>query len=173
MASEGSRRLYLLRHAKSSWDEPDLSDRERPLAKRGRKACKLLRAHLREARVRPDAVICSPARRTVETLAAISKALPKGVDTWSEERIYEAAPPELLDLVKETNAAYGSLLLIGHNPGIEGLALLLAGDGEALPALRAKYPTGALATLEFSGAWTDLGPGAALLDDFVQPKDLG
>ncbi len=167
-----TRRLYLLRHAKSSWKEPDQVDRERPLSKRGRKACMLIGAHLAEARIRPDAVLCSPAQRTVETLARISLKLPKGTDSWTEERIYGAGSDELLDLLRELPDAYHAVLLIGHNPGLAGLAELLAADGDALPRLRAKYPTGALATLEFPGSWQELRPGAALLDDFARPKDL-
>ena len=166
------RTLHLLRHAKSSRGDPAVPDRERPLSKRGRKACKLVAAHLQDAGIRPDAVVCSPARRTLETLERIRPGLPEDADGWTEERIYDAAPEQLLALVREIPESYRRVLVLGHNPGVGGLADLLAGDGPALAELRRKFPTGALASLGFRGAWVDLRPGAAVLEGFVRPKDL-
>lgn len=167
--------LHLLRHAKSSWGEPGLADHDRPLSDRGRRAASAMAAHLRRAGVAPDLVLCSSARRTVETLAAIRHSLPRtaGIETTPE--LYEAGASSLLDRLRAVPPAIATLMLIGHNPGLEVLAGQLAGEGsdpEARQALGRKFPTGALATLEFEGEWRDLAWGAARLTAFVAPRDL-
>jgi phosphohistidine phosphatase len=171
--NDGARmkRLLLLRHAKSSWDDPELDDHDRPLAPRGRRATKLMAEHLRRESVAPELVLCSSARRTRETLDRIESALGKA-KVEIEPELYAASEQRLLERVQEVPEAFESVMLIGHNPGIERLALSLAGSGAELAAIRRKYPTGALATLEFSGRWTELGPGGARLASFVTPKEL-
>ncbi len=164
--------LYLLRHAKSSWDQADLADFERPLAKRGRKAGKLIAAHLREAGIEPGAVIYSPAVRAEQTFGLIRVGLPDRTPDWHEPRIYGAGWEELLEVVRELPAELGSAMLIGHNPGVQGLADALAGGGEELARVRRKYPTGSLATLRFETEWSELRPGVAKLAAFVRPKQL-
>lgn len=167
--------LHLLRHAKSSWGEPGLADHDRPLSDRGRRAAAVMAVHIRKAGIAPDLVMCSNARRTVETLAAIRHSLPRtaGVETTPE--LYEADASSLLDRLRAAPATVATLMLIGHNPGLEVLAGQLAGeagDPEARQALGRKFPTGALATLEFEGEWRDLAWGAARLTAFVAPRDL-
>jgi pyridoxamine 5'-phosphate oxidase len=165
------KRLYLLRHAKSSWDEPSLSDRDRPLAPRGRRAVADMAEHLRAASVRPGLVLCSPARRTLETLDAIRPVL-GDARIEVDERLYAAEAEDLLDRIRAGAGEVTSIMVIAHNPGIQDLGLALAGGGEALPRLRGKFATGALATLTFESAWAELRPGAATLESFVAPRDL-
>lgn len=166
------RRLYLLRHAKSSWDEPGLVDRERPLAERGRRACAVVAAHIEAAGIEPGAVVCSPAARARETLDRIAVALPPGAERRIEPRVYGADWEQLLEVVRELPDELRSVMLIGHNPGFQDLVLALAAEGEALERVRRKFPTAALATLGFAGDWRRLRPGGAGLEGFVRPKQL-
>jgi phosphohistidine phosphatase len=169
-----TRRLYLLRHAKSSWDDRSLPDRERPLSKRGRNACKRIARHLEEAGIKPGAVVVSPAARTQETLERIRPGLPEGTPAWTERRLYQADATELLELLRELPPELRSALLIGHNPAVGELAVGLAGDGDAagLAGMRRKYPTGGLATICFAVQWHELRFGVAELESFVRPKKL-
>jgi phosphohistidine phosphatase len=164
--------LFLLRHAKSSWDDPGLADHERPLAKRGRRASKVLAEHLRNERIAPELVLCSSSRRTRETLDRIAPALGDEVRVEVERDLYAASAERLLQHLRKVDDGVGSVMLIGHNPGVEQLAIKLAGDGDKLADLRTKYPTGALARLEFDASWSELEPGSAELVDFVKPKQL-
>jgi phosphohistidine phosphatase len=166
------KQLFLLRHAKSSWDDSELVDHDRPLAPRGRRAATLIAEHLGQEGITPALVLCSSARRTRETLDRIIPALGEGISVQIERELYAASEQRLLDRLRAVEDGVESLLLIGHNPGVEQLALSLAGGGQKLVVLRRKYPTGALATLEFSGRWGDLRPGRAELTDFVTPKQL-
>ena len=170
-----SHRLYLLRHAKSSWDEPELSDHDRPLAKRGRKATKLVREHLREERVSPDLVLCSSAVRAVQTLEGIRDALGEA-QVAVESGLYRAGANALLNRLHDLPEEVGDVMLIGHNPAIEGLADELAGQGgdpDARERMATKYPTGGLATFGFSGRWSELDWEGAQLESFVVPRELG
>ena len=166
--------IYLLRHAKSSWDDPKLLDHERPLAKRGRKAVALLREHVRESGVAPDLVLCSSAVRAIETLEGVRKGLPPGTRVEVEAGLYAADAGSLLGRLRRLPEETGSVMLVGHNPGIEDLAVELAGGGDpdARTALEAKYPTGGLATLAFDGPWRELDPAGATLEAFVVPRRL-
>jgi phosphohistidine phosphatase len=164
--------LYLLRHAKSSWDDAALADRDRPLAPRGRKAAKLMAEHLRLDGIEPSLVLCSAARRTQETLEAIEPAL-GGSDVLVERDLYGASAGELLERLHQVADEVETVMLIGHNPSIQSLALNLAARGDDLGAIGLKYPTGALATLTFEGSWRDLGRDGAELAGFVRPRDLG
>jgi len=169
------RQLYLLRHAKSCWDDPSLDDFDRPLNKRGKKAAKLMAAHLRRGKVRPAMVLCSSARRTSETLEFLGTAL-DGVPVSIERDIYEAGKGKLLGRLKRLDDHLGSALLIGHNPGLARLAEALCGahgDADSLARLAGKLPTGALLTLETSVEhWAELEEGSCQLVSFVAPADL-
>jgi phosphohistidine phosphatase len=166
------KQLFLLRHAKSSWSESELVGRDRPLAPRGRRALKLIAEHLGREGVTPALVLCSSARRTRETLERTAPTLGEGIPVQIERELYAASEQRLLERLRAVEDDVESLMLIGHNPGVEQLALSLAGSGQKLAGLRRKYPTGALATLVFSGRWGDLQPGRAELTDFVTPKQL-
>jgi phosphohistidine phosphatase len=166
--------LYLLRHLKSSWDEPGLADRDRPLAPRGRKAGKKMARHLRETGVAPDLVLCSPAVRTRATFDAIRSALGEPEARFPAE-LYGAAHDELLAALRGVEPGVRSVLLVGHNPGLHDLAVALTGRGdeETRERLREKMPTGALATLSFrAGSWIELMPGSGELVDYVVPRGL-
>jgi phosphohistidine phosphatase len=163
--------LYLLRHAKSSWDDSALSDHDRPLAPRGQRATRLLSEHIREAGISPALVLCSSARRARETLEGIEEAL-GDTEVRIEPELYGASAEDLLARLRRIPGETPSAMLVGHNPGIQAFALGLAGSGHRLDQMIGKYPTGALATLEFQGVWDELAPGAATLAAFVRPKDL-
>ena len=166
------RRLYLLRHAKSSWDEPGLADHDRPLAPRGLRAASAMRRHLEEEHVAPELVLCSTAARARATLDGVRPVL-GGAAVRFEAELYGASAHELLARVRAVAASVRSVMLIGHNPGLQDLALCLARPGAHVHELGEKFPTGALATLAFRGAdWRALERGRAELAAFVRPRDL-
>ncbi len=163
----------LLRHAKSDW--PDVPDRDRPLAKRGRRDAPLIGRWLHDHGYLPEAVVCSAARRTRETWELLAPELGGSPSVTFEPRAYAASALTLLYLVGELPAAYRAALLLGHNPAISELATSLvqppAGDGAPSPP-GIRFPTAAVAVLEFSGDWADLAPGQANLLDFAAPADF-
>jgi phosphohistidine phosphatase len=171
-APPDTRTLYLLRHAKSSWKDETLADRERPLAGRGRKAAKRMAELMRAEDIAPALVLCSPSRRTRETLQRVRPGLGEEASVELDEALYGAGPEDLLARLRRVPPDVPSVMLIGHNPGLEQLALSLARSGERLDDLREKYPTGALATLTFRGTWEDLGAGTAELAGLVKPREL-
>jgi phosphohistidine phosphatase len=166
------KRLYLLRHAKSSWDDPALADHDRPLAPRGRRAAKVIAKHLGRKGISPELVLCSSSRRTRQTLKRLAPGLGKNADVRIEPELYAAPARDLLDVLQKVPDEVESVLLIGHNPGIQDLALSLAGAGSEIPRLRSKFPTAALATLELNGTWRELAPGSAELVSLVKPNEL-
>jgi phosphohistidine phosphatase len=166
------KRLYLLRHAKSSWKDPGLDDHDRPLAGRGRRAAETIARYLREQDIAPELVLCSTARRARETLERVEPAHEERA-VRLEPGLYGASSSALLERLRGVPDAVGSVLLIGHNPGLQRLALELARPAPALHELEAKYPTAALATLVLQGpTWHDLDRGTAELVGFVRPRDL-
>jgi phosphohistidine phosphatase len=167
------KRVYLLRHAKSSWKDGSLPDRDRPLAGRGRRAANAMAGHLEAEGIRPDLVLCSPARRTRETLELVEYALGAGLEAKVDETLYGAGEPELLARLKTLPEEVGSVMLVGHNPGVEELALALASHGEGLARMSEKYPTAALATIDLPARrWDTVRRRSGELVGFVRPKDL-
>jgi len=166
------RRLLLLRHAKSSWTDPGTRDHDRPLNERGRAAASAMGRYLRTEGLVPDLVRCSSALRTCETVARLG--LPDSAGLEIEPDLYLAHPETVLELVRRSDDAVATLLVVGHNPTTHEVALHLAGGGDpdTLRRLGEKYPTGALAVLAVEGPWTALGPGTTLLERFVVPRDL-
>lgn len=166
--------LLLLRHAKSSWDDPKLADRDRPLNKRGCRAAASMRQAIVDLGLIPDIVLTSPARRVQETLAAL--------EPWDEtplvetlEALYLATANELLALLQEVNETVRSVMLIGHNPGLQELAAQLAAssvDSEIKRRLLAGFPTAALAEFSVGMRWEQLAPGGTRLVRFLTPKTL-
>jgi len=190
--------LYLVRHAKSDWEDPGLADRDRPLAARGRKAASTLAGHIERSGISPALVLCSPARRTMDTLRLISGSFRDPVEILVEDELYGASMGELLRRLRKVPAPTPSVMLIGHNPAIHELALSLISSGasrgasrvssgalrgasegagaatsaDSLKQLKAKFPTGAMATLAVPGPWKDLGDEPADLREFVLPREL-
>ena len=167
------RTLYLLRHAKSSWSDPTLPDEERPLAPRGRQDGKRIAEHLLQLGIEPELVLCSSAQRTRETLELVRPALAATTSVVLEAELYASTADELLERLHAVPDGVASVLLIGHNPGLQDLALLLASAGAELSRLEAKFPTAALATLALPTAtWKELSQADAVLAAFVVPKQL-
>ena len=169
------REIYLLRHAKSSWAEPAVDDFDRPLAKRGIKACKKIARYLGDAAIQPDLILCSAARRTRETLELVQEAFKPGTEVAIESGLYLAGARKLLNRIRKLPDAVGSVMLIGHNPGTQELAMLLTGSGDlaTVQAMLAKFPTAGLAVLRTSAErWADLQIETGELIRFVYPKAL-
>jgi phosphohistidine phosphatase len=167
------KRVYLLRHAKSSWKDRSLADRDRPLAGRGRRAAKAVARHLEAEAIRPDLVLCSPARRARETLERVEGAFGDEVEARVEDALYGATETELLARLERLPEEVGSVMLIGHNPGLEELASALASEGAGLARMREKYPTAALATIDLpTDRWSAIERGSGELVGYVRPRDL-
>jgi phosphohistidine phosphatase len=168
------RLLYLLRHAKSSWGDPGLEDRDRPLNSRGRRAARLVAEHLRAEGVSPELVLCSASLRTRQTLAAILPTLEGELEARIEDVLYSAGAEGLLERLRTVPVSTSSVLVIGHNPALHELALSLAGTGRDLERLREDFPSGALATLAVpEPGWAELAEGDAELTSYAVPRELG
>jgi phosphohistidine phosphatase len=161
--------LLLLRHAKSSWDDAKLADRDRPLSKRGRHAATAMRKAMIDLGLTPDLVLVSPSRRTQETLAAL--------EPWDDtplveqvETLYLASAQQLLAVLRGVNETVRSVMLIGHNPGMQELAVALAGGSH--DRLRAGFPTAALAEFAVATQWQQLDTAGTRLVRFLTPRDL-
>ena len=173
--------LTLLRHAKSSWDEPGLDDYDRPLSKRGKKAAPEMGAALAKMDLRPEVILCSGAVRARTTLDLVLPSfgtpLPQIV---YDDALYLAAPETLLARLRrirpsETGEVPRHVMLVGHNPGLEELAVLLISSGafDDTARLTEKFPTAAVAVLGFAGeSWADIEPGTGRLQHFLTPRQL-
>jgi phosphohistidine phosphatase len=169
-----SRTVILLRHGKSSWSDSTLADIDRPLAPRGERASRKLAKYIRRKRIHPALVLCSPALRTRQTLEAVQVSLGKRCAVEVVPELYAASEQELLERLQALPESVRSVMLVGHNPGLHNLALVLASRGADLPQLEKKFPTGALAKLVFrSESWTAVGRGEGELVDYVVPRQLG
>lgn len=169
------KRLTLLRHAKSGEDPNAARDFDRALNPKGRRAARAIGRHMREAELHFDAVIASPATRVAETLEEVAAGYGQGLDPTWEKRIYLASPTELLDVVQDAPDDAESLLIVGHNPGLEQLVLMLVPEqgAGARGAVAEKYPTASLAEMALDvDDWDQVAPGTAALVRFVRPRDL-
>jgi phosphohistidine phosphatase len=167
--------LTLLRHAKSTWDDPVARDFDRPLNTRGRKAARTVGREMRAQGLEFDSVIASPAVRVVETLRDVGDGYGRALEPEHDQDLYLAAPSTLLEQVRGTDDSVERLLVVGHNPGLEQLALLMSGRDETglMGELRLKYPTATIAEIRFDVEhWADVGPGAGTLARFIRPRDL-
>ena len=157
--------LYLLRHAKSSWDDGQLSDFERPLNERGRQTAPFIGELMRERGLVPEVVVSSPAIRARQTAGLVADSAALGGEVLFDERIYEASPHRLLDVVMGLDDGYGSAMLVGHNPGIEGFIRYLSGDVQPMP-------TAGLAKINLDTEhWADTSEGLGKLEVIIRPKD--
>lgn len=176
------RQLLLLRHAKSSWDETGQPDHARPLNARGRQAARAMAAAMRRLHLAPELVLVSTAMRTMETLHALE---PFEDSTLVDplEALYLAPAGKMLEVLRGAPETVRSVLLIGHNPGMQDLALALAGPGgmargggpeagAGLRRLSERYPTCALAEFAIAGPWSSLDAGGGRLLRFLTPGDL-
>ncbi len=165
-----SRRVHLLRHAKSDWDDAMRSDHDRPLARRGQRAATRLGDYVRAHEIQPQLVLCSSARRTVET----ARAVDPGGELILEPRLYGASAEDLLGRLHDLDNAVTEVMIIGHNPALQMLVLKLVAHtrNADLDEIRRKLPTGGLVTLDFDGDWADLSPAGARLTGYVRPKAL-
>ena len=172
-ASPAARTVLLLRHAKSSWLDPALDDRDRPLDARGNAAAAAMAVHLSDRPI--DAILCSPATRTRQTLAPLLSTRGAG-GLHIEPRLYDSSAGTYLALLQDLDDAVRSVLVVGHNPSTEGLCRLLAGSAAPglLDRIRVKYPTGTLSVIALPGlaAWAALAPGSGQLVEVTRPVDL-
>jgi len=167
--------LSLLRHAKSSWNNPAVPDHDRPLATRGVVDAPLMGRAMTERGIDPDLVLCSSARRTRDTLALVLPELKVEPKVVYEDALYHASAAEMLEMMRAVPPGASRLMLVGHNPEIHALALDLVGSGPKLyrDKLRDKYPTAGLVVVNFtSGAWQSVTVNSGELKLFLTPKDL-
>ena len=167
--------LSLLRHAKSGWDDPALRDFDRPLNAKGARAAVTMGRHMRALGLSFDHVLASPAARVEQTLAQIESGYGDSLAPHWDRRVYLASAATLLELVRELPDGAEQALIVGHNPGLEELVLLLAPDdgSSARDAVEEKFPTASLAQLTFAAdRWADVKAGAGALVRFVRPRDL-
>lgn len=166
--------LCLMRHAKAVPQEAEAEDRARPLAERGEQAARAVALWMADQGLTPDAVLCSSALRTRQTLAAVLPVLGGKPQVFYEDGLYLAEPRALLARLRKVAADRMTVLVIGHNPGLHELAIALAGSagGKLARRLRESLPTAALACFELEGSWTSLGRGEARLSLFVTPKEI-
>lgn len=165
------RRLVLMRHAKSDWSLEGQPDFDRSLALRGRLAAPLMGAWLREQAWTIDYVLLSPSRRTEETFDAMARTafVDRGAPTVARApEIYEASSAALIDAIRQTPEEAQTVMLLGHSPGVETTAKILATRSDAAM----DFPTAAVAVLAFEGSWAGLGPNAASLEAYETPKSL-
>jgi phosphohistidine phosphatase len=166
-------RLYLLRHAKSSWELAGELDYERGLTERGAEDCALIAEWIRSQEIAPELVLCSGARRARETLEGVAAALPKDAQVIYDDSIYQApAASTLAELVRDAARSRSAVMLVGHNPSIHDFAVDIASGGDELESLAVKFPTAALAEFELAADWDSLGSDSAELTAFIAPKHL-
>ena len=169
-------RLMLLRHAKSSWTDPTSDDRDRPLSGRGQKAAPAMGAFMRREKLVPDLVLCSPAKRARDTWKLVSEELRAAPKVLVEDGLYDFGNGgRILDAIRTKAGTVPSLLVIGHNPSIERLALRLVGKGvgSLKDNMEKKYPTGALAVIAFKAdSWGSIADKEGRLESFTRPRDV-
>lgn len=165
--------LALLRHAKSSWGDPNLADFDRPLNARGIKAATRIGAEMRRLDLSFDLVIASPATRVRETLSNLEDGYGATFNVRFEPRIYEASSHSLLGIIRDVDDA-DRLLLVGHNPGFQQLASAITSSGDPLHAKVANaYPTAALLVTELPArSWREIEPGTGRILSFLKPREL-
>ena len=167
------RHIVVIRHAKSSWDDPSIADHDRPLSKRGRNALSRLRDHIEGLELRPDLVMCSSSRRTRETLAGIRAALGRRARVESDSSLYAASAERLVTELRRLDNQVATVVLIGHNPGVADLVDLLAADPATGRVAIDTFPTAAVAVLSVAGPWSALRPACAMLESFWAPRRPG
>jgi len=170
------KKLTLLRHAKSGWDDPVARDFDRPLNAKGKRAAHRVGEYLRDHHLDFDHVVASPAVRVVETIENLVAGSGETMTPAWDKRVYLASAVSLLDVVHEADDRYDSLLLVGHNPGLEDLVLMMVPDrtgDEARDQIEEKFPTASIAEISFPVEhWEDVQPNSGTLSLFIRPRDL-
>ncbi|HLM60454.1 MAG TPA: histidine phosphatase family protein [Pyrinomonadaceae bacterium] len=158
--------LFIMRHAKSSWENAGSSDFDRPLNERGLKAAPMMGKVMKKNKFQLDLILSSPAKRAEQTAGLVREATGIESEINFDERIYEASPARLLEVVAEQNDNVDSILLVGHNPGLEGLVRFLTGETHQLT-------TANLAVVDLqSNKWNELSSSSGNLRILIRPKDL-
>ncbi len=173
----GMKRISLLRHAEAADRSPAITDRERPLTKKGREDSRLMGGFIAKSRYLPDLALCSPSTRTRETLEEVCTRLEEAPETMFEAAIYEATEEDILEAVRALPDDFDHVLVVGHNPGFHALGVRLAdpaaSDARALERIANKFPKGALADYELEiGSWRETAFGCGRLVTFTRQKDL-
>lgn len=169
------RRLLLFRHAKAEPAKLGEPDRDRELIERGRKDAARIGAYMATHALKPDRVLVSPAKRTQQSWKHLASALKPVPAATLAEKLYDATPHAILALIKDVPASAHTLMVVGHNPGLQELALMLvaSGDIDAREALREKLPTSGLVIVDFAfDDWGKLHPQSGRLERFVSPRSL-
>ncbi len=170
------KRLVLLRHFKSSWAEPGLADRDRALAPRGQRDAVNMAGTILARDLIPDRILCSPARRTRDTLALLQERIRGECPTDFLEELYSGPELDYRRIIAEKGGEADRLMVIGHNPKIHVTAVELIGGGRHgdLEHIEAKYPTGALAVIEFEAdSWHGITEDSGQLTAFIRPREVG
>lgn len=157
--------LFVLRHAKSSWNDANLSDFERPLNRRGRETAPFMGDLIQNKNLVPEVIICSPAERAKETAMLVKKSAGFDVEIEFNERIYESSTHNLLYIIGKINDDFDSAMIVGHNPGFEGIVETLCGNYE-------RMPTATLAVIDLNcESWNDVKPNCGNLREILRPKE--
>jgi phosphohistidine phosphatase len=165
--------LTLLRHAKSSWTDGAVRDFDRPLSPRGHRAAKAIGREMRAQHLAFDRVLASPAARVVETLRDVGDGYGHSFEAEYDRRVYLASVDCLLELIHQTDDGKADLLIVGHNPGLERLAVLLSEAGALRSEIEVKYPTAALTQITFPvDRWAAVAEGLGTVTRFTRPRDL-
>lgn len=175
MSGRPMKTLTLLRHAKSGWNDPVARDFDRPLNGRGRKAARTVGREMRSQGLAFDRIVASPAVRVVETLEDVGEGYGRPIRPVYDPRVYLATVATLLDIIHETDDRTESLLIVGHNPGLELLAMTLTReDGDSLRGeVAIKYPTATLAEISLPvDHWLEVAKGMGRIERFIRPRDL-
>jgi len=158
--------LFLLRHAKSSWKDETLADFERPLNRRGKRAAETMGAYFKSEGIVPELIVCSPAVRARETLELVTKAAKWSTEVRYDQRIYEASGMRLAEVVSQIDNDRKVAMLVGHNPGMEELLLLMTAESVG-------FATGTCAKVAVKASkWANAVDKRATLEWLVKPRDL-
>jgi phosphohistidine phosphatase len=168
-------RLLLLRHAKSTWDDEAVADHDRPLNARGRSTLPLMGRHMAVHGLSPQKILCSSARRTRETLAGLLPFFDGDLEVRLTRELYEAGEDRMIDQIRAHGVNARTLLVIGHNPGLQETAIGLIGSGNPLflEDIERKFPTAGLAVIDFPAMkWVDVEPKTGRIVAFFRPREL-
>ena len=167
--------IFLLRHAKSKWGDPNISDFDRPLADRGIKSAKKIGKYLKKKNYTPNVVYCSSALRAKQTCECINRIIKKKKNIIYKKDLYMSDSGTFIKFLKNTKDKYNSAMIISHNPGIENFAIEMIQnkDNEIYDNINAKYPTGGLVIIKLKNSnWSKLKFESGEVCEFIKPREL-